>query len=202
MGRAGQQQRYRADIIGRLSLLFSQLGQAVARTDRVLPAEREPAHPAVGRAMRLLEADIARGWTLTALAEELHITPGYLVRLFKAATGLPPMAYLAQVRAEQAAVLLLHSDEPVTGIGRAVGWPDQNYFARRFKAHYGLSATTYRKRFATRAAHLHPPDARPADPGAHAPDAGAPGRITGTTPVAKPAKPPHDHENHFYAEDI
>lgn len=59
------------------------------------------------------------------------------------------MAYLAQVRAEHAAVLLLHSAEPITGIGRAVGWPDQNYFARRFKAHYGLSATTYRKRFAT-----------------------------------------------------
>ena len=65
------------------------------------------------------------------------------------------MAYLAQVRAEHAAVMLLHSDEPITGIGRSVGWPDQNYFARRFKAHYGLSATTYRKRFATRAAHLH-----------------------------------------------
>jgi AraC family L-rhamnose operon transcriptional activator RhaR len=65
------------------------------------------------------------------------------------------MAYLAQVRAEQAAVLLLHSDEPVTRTGRAVGWPDQNYFARRFKAHYGLSATTYRERFATRAVHLH-----------------------------------------------
>jgi len=30
-------------------------------------------------------------------------------------------------------------------------------FARRFKAHYGLSATTYRKRFATRSAHLHHP---------------------------------------------
>jgi AraC family L-rhamnose operon transcriptional activator RhaR len=51
--------------------------------------------------------------------------------------------------------MLLHSDEPITGIGRAVGWSDQNYFARRFKAHYGLSASTYRTRFATRAAHLH-----------------------------------------------
>ena len=151
--------RYRGDILGRLSLLLSELGR-VAQPGPGLPgtlaaAQGGPLHPAVGRAMRLLEASIARPWTLTELAEELHLAPGYLVRLFKAATGLPPMAYLAQVRAEHAAVLLLHSDEPVTGIGRAVGWPDQNYFARRFKAHYGLSATTYRKRFATRVAHLH-----------------------------------------------
>jgi AraC family L-rhamnose operon transcriptional activator RhaR len=148
------QERHRADIIGRLSLLFSQLGQVIARTARTLPGEPGSTHPAVGRAMRLLEADLARHWTLADLAGESHLTPGHLVRLFKDTTGLPPMAYLAQVRAEHAAVLLLHSDEPITGIGRAVGWPDQNYFARRFKAHYGLSATTYRKRFATGAAHL------------------------------------------------
>jgi len=85
-----------------------------------------------------------------------HLAPGYLVRLFKAATGLPPMAYLARLRAEHAATLLLHSDQPVTCIGQAVGWPDQNYFARRFKAHYGLSATSYRARFATGAIHLAP----------------------------------------------
>ena len=42
-----------------------------------------------------------------------------------------------------------------SGIGRAAGWPDQSGFARRFKAHYGLSASAYRKRFATRSAHLH-----------------------------------------------
>ena len=103
----------------------------------------------------MLEASVARRWVLAELAEELHLAPGYLVRLFKAATGLPPMAYLAQVRAEYAAVMLLHSDEPVTCIGRAVGWPDQNYFARRFKAHYGLtprhtaSASPLRRRIYT-----------------------------------------------------
>ena len=143
--------QHRGDVVGRLSLLFSQLGRAVAQAGLELPADAGPLHPAVGHAMRLLEADIARRWTLTELAAELHLAPGYLVRLFKASTGLPPMAYLAQLRAEHAAVLLLHSDEPVTSIGRAVGWPDQNYFARRFRAHYGFSATTYRSRFAARA---------------------------------------------------
>ena len=50
-------------------------------------------------------------------------------------------------------------NEPAALAWSAAGWPDQNYFARRFKAHYGLSATTYRSRFATRAAHLHSPGA-------------------------------------------
>ena len=143
---------HRPDIVGRLSLLFGQLGQAVARAGGV-PAGA--AHPAIVQAMRLLEADLARNWTLTSLAADLHLAPGYLVRLFNAATGLPPMAYLAQLRAEHAAVLLLHSDEPVTSIARTVGWPDQSSFARRFKAHFGLSATSYRARFARDAARLH-----------------------------------------------
>jgi AraC family L-rhamnose operon transcriptional activator RhaR len=131
-------ERYRGDVLGRLSLLLSALGRVTSgNVGQAGDADR--LHPAVGRALRMLEADIARHWTLTSLAAELHLHPGYLVRVFKAATGLPPMAYLAQVRAEQA----------------AVGWSDQNYFARRFKAHYGLTATNYRTRFATRAAHLH-----------------------------------------------
>ena len=120
---------HRPDIVGRLSLLFGQLGQAVAQDRGERPGDPGMAHPAVVRAMRLLEADLARDWTLTGLAAELHLAPGYLVRLFNAATGLPPMAYLAQLRAEHAAVLLLHSDEPVTSIGRTVGWPDQSKFS-------------------------------------------------------------------------
>lgn len=147
--------RYRGDVLGLLSLLLGELGRAAAPAQAADGTVQGRPHPAVRRAMRLLESDIARPWTLTALAEELHLAPAYLVRLFKDATGLPPKAYLSQVRAERAAVLLLHSDDPVTCIGRAVGWADQNYFARRFKAHYGLSATTYRKRFAAWAA-AHP----------------------------------------------
>jgi AraC-like DNA-binding protein len=36
----------------------------------------------------------------------------------------------------------------VSEIGRAVGWPDPSYAARRFRATYGVSPTEYRRRFA------------------------------------------------------
>ncbi len=104
-------------------------------------------HPAVARAMHLLEARPSYAWSLTALADELHLTPGHLVRVFKAATGLPPMAYLNRLRVEIAADRLLHTDSPISQIGHLVGWPDQNYFARRFRAHYGMSPSAYRARF-------------------------------------------------------
>jgi AraC family L-rhamnose operon transcriptional activator RhaR len=135
--------RHRAEVIGWLSLYLS----CVARTVTDSEERREQTHPAVLDAMRMMEADPARHWTLAELAGELHLAPGYLVRLFKSVTGLPPMAYLSRHRVELAADRLLHTDLPISRIGESVGWPDQNYFARRFKAHYGLPASVYRQRF-------------------------------------------------------
>jgi AraC family L-rhamnose operon transcriptional activator RhaR len=135
--------RHRGDIVGRLSLYLSCVARTLGERDDL----RGQTHPAVLDAMRMMEADPARPWTLTDLAAALHLAPGYLVRLFKSATGLPPMAYLSRHRVELAGDRLLHTDLPINRIAESVGWPDQNYFARRFKSHYGLSASTYRQRF-------------------------------------------------------
>jgi AraC family L-rhamnose operon transcriptional activator RhaR len=145
---------HRGDIIGRLSLLLSVLARAAGRSREGASEPAGPTHPAVIDAMRMMEATPAYRWTLTELAQRLHLAPGYLIRLFKSTTGLPPMAYLSRFRVETAAAMLLHTDQPVTQIGHSVGWPDQNYFARRFKAHYGLTASTYRARFSTTAVHM------------------------------------------------
>jgi AraC family L-rhamnose operon transcriptional activator RhaR len=144
---------HRSDIVSRLTLVLGHLARSVA-VARELPADPERTHPVVVEAMRLLESELSHPWTLTDLADRLHVSRSYLLRLFKDTSGLPPMAYLARRRVETAAEQLLHSTEPVSQIGRAVGWPDQNYFARRFKAHFGLSATTYRDRFADGARRL------------------------------------------------
>jgi AraC-like DNA-binding protein/mannose-6-phosphate isomerase-like protein (cupin superfamily) len=144
--RSSPVETHRGDIVGWLSLVLSATARAVARTEAT-PAGRPQTHPAVLAAMRMMEERPAHEWTLTSLAAELHLAPGYLVRLFKSATGLPPMAHLSRQRVELAAARLLHTDQPISRIGESVGWPDQNYFARRFRSHYGLSASTYRARF-------------------------------------------------------
>jgi AraC family L-rhamnose operon transcriptional activator RhaR len=136
---------HRGEIVGWLSLFLGCLARAVLDDGAVRGMGKT--HPAVLEAMRMMEAEPARQWTLSELASDLHLAPGYLVRLFKSTTGLPPMAFLSRHRVELAADRLLHTDQPISRIGESVGWPDQNYFARRFKSHYGLSASTYRARF-------------------------------------------------------
>jgi AraC family L-rhamnose operon transcriptional activator RhaR len=145
---------HRGDIIARLTLVLGHIARAVAADRERFGEPTGPTHPAVAQAIQSLEGRINHAWTLQELAADLHVSQSYLLRIFKASTGLPPMTYLAKRRVETAAEMLLHGDQPMNEIGEAVGWPDQNYFARRFKAHFGVSGTTYRARFAHTARHL------------------------------------------------
>jgi AraC-like DNA-binding protein len=95
---------HRGDLVGSLTLFLGALARALSPT---LPSAT---HPVVLDAMRMMEERPAYPWTLTEIAHALHVAPGYLVRLFKAATGLPPMAYLSRQRIELAAARLLHTE--------------------------------------------------------------------------------------------
>jgi AraC family L-rhamnose operon transcriptional activator RhaR len=136
--------------LGLLVLFLAELAQAAGDEPGSRAAMQHPVrlHDAVARALQLLEGDIAHPWSLQELAGLLHIDRSYLVRLFKAGTGLAPMASLARLRAERAALLALQTNLPLAEIGRTVGWPDPNYFARRFRQYFGISATSYRARYA------------------------------------------------------
>ncbi|SEG88658.1 AraC family transcriptional regulator, L-rhamnose operon transcriptional activator RhaR [Nonomuraea solani] len=139
--------RYRGDVIGQLTLVLSEMARAAddARDPRELLSTSH-CHPTAMQAMRLLESRLGYPWTLAVLAETLHLTPNYLIRIFKSATGLPPMTYLTRYRVETAAILLINTHDSVAEIAATVGWPDQNYFARRFRAHFGSTPSAYRAR--------------------------------------------------------
>ncbi|SFH41053.1 AraC-like ligand binding domain-containing protein [Actinopolymorpha cephalotaxi] len=121
------------------------LSEALIHSETPHPPDH--AHPAVQHAMRLLEAGAGEPWTLTRLAGEVNVAPGYLVRLFGRTAGVSPMAYLNKLRAERAAGLLIETDLPIAAIGAMVGWHDPSHASRRFHASFGLSPSRYRRDF-------------------------------------------------------
>ncbi len=136
----------RPEILAHLLLILSAISREVPASGRTraLSGGTEP-DPAVVTAVHALEERLDHDWGLVELARLLGLNRSYLVRLFKRHTGQSPMAWLARRRAEKAAVLLLTTELPVAAVGRAVGWRDPNYFARRFRAAFGLSAREYRQ---------------------------------------------------------
>lgn len=130
--------------LGHLILVLSCLAEAISA--RPGDASFQPAHGAVKRCLALMNGDLAEPWTANGLARKLNIDVSYLGRLFKTALGMSPMAWLAQTRAERAAYLLARTGKPVSEIAIEVGWPDPVHFARRFRAHFGVSASAYRDR--------------------------------------------------------
>ena len=148
--------RVRSDVVARLLLVLGRVGR-IATAGRTLPGPGDPTAGPIAVAVQALEEHLDREWALDDLARSAGLNRSYFVRRFKRATGLSPMAWLARRRAEKAAVLLLTTDRPIAHIGRQVGWHDPNYFARRFRQAFGMSARTYREQLPT------PPLARPGE---------------------------------------
>jgi len=132
----------------RTLLLFEAIWEAVP----VELCQTRGVHPAVQTCAALLETELARAWTLEELGRRAHLSPEHLAREFRRALGLAPMEFLARHRLERAAAQLLQSDESLARIGQSVGYADASYFARRFRAHFGLSPRAYRARFQSAAA--------------------------------------------------
>lgn len=99
-------------------------------------------------AVRLLRQTPEQRWTLSALADAVHLSPSQLGRVFVDAYGKAPMTYLATVRAERLARLLRETDLPIEVAMREVGWNSRGHAARMFRQCVGVTPTRYRQKAA------------------------------------------------------
>lgn len=104
------------------------------------PAGRE--RQAVRRVRDYLEAHYAENVLLDQLAALANLSPFHFLRAFRAETGLPPHAYLNQVRVERAKVLLAQG-WPVVQVAVETGFTDQSHLTKRFKGIVGVSPGQY-----------------------------------------------------------
>ncbi|MFL6077451.1 MAG: helix-turn-helix domain-containing protein [Mycobacteriales bacterium] len=133
-----------ADPLAVSELLRAGLGRVIRahgrqRAGRAVPAAG-PAH--VERARELLHGHVADGVSLDTLAEVAGCGPTSLVRAFRRATGLPPHAYLTQLRVREAC-RLLDAGVPASDVAGAVGFADQAHLTRHFKRHVGVTPGMY-----------------------------------------------------------
>lgn len=75
---------------------------------------------------------------VSRLAEEAHVTPNHLSRVFKRELGISPLDYLLVRRLEHASKLLRGTPMTVREIAFACGFHDPNYFIRVYRKRTGV----------------------------------------------------------------
>lgn len=83
--------------------------------------------------------------TTGIIADELHISPTHLSRLFKQQTGFSPYDYVIAERINKAKEYLLTTDKSITDISYLTGFNSQANFIYCFKNHEDISPGRFRK---------------------------------------------------------
>lgn len=112
-------------------------------------AERRPSAPAPGReqlairqACDFLEAHHAANVSLATLAALAQLSQYHFLRVFRTRLGLPPHAYLVQLRVA-AAKRLLALGMPIPQAAVEAGFVDQSHLTRHFKRLVGVTPGQY-----------------------------------------------------------
>ncbi|WP_248924267.1 AraC family transcriptional regulator [Paenibacillus hamazuiensis] len=94
--------------------------------------------------MRWIEEHFHEEVSLERLAEELHLSPNYISRVFRQETGSGVTDYLTARRIKQACRLLETTDNPVEQVGLEAGFANYSYFIQLFKRVVGTTPLKYR----------------------------------------------------------
>ena len=96
---------------------------------------------------RYLQEHLAEDVSLSVLAEEFHLSAQYISQLFKSEIGVNFLAYLTNIRMEQAKKLLLSSSLSVAEVSEQSGYADYRVFTKVFKKNEGITPSQYRRDF-------------------------------------------------------
>jgi len=93
--------------------------------------------PPSARAVTAMLMAPARAWTLDALAVEARVSRATLVRIFRKAAGLAPLAFLSELRLELARHRLASTNVSLAKLAAEVGYDSESSFARAFRRRFG-----------------------------------------------------------------
>ena len=130
-------------------LVIAVLRAWFARPEANVPAwYRAYGDPVVGPAIRNMQNDPGRQWTVASLADVVGVSRATLARKFSDLVGVPPMTYLTEWRIAVAADLLRHGSMTIGAVANQVGYGSPFALSTAFKRLQGVSPAQYRQKVA------------------------------------------------------
>ncbi len=97
---------------------------------------------ALARARCYLDDNFSKTVKLAELSSVCGISPFHMIRSFRDSFGMPPHAYLTQVRANRARDMLL-TGAALSSVAYSCGFSDQSHLTRTFKRIFGITPGAY-----------------------------------------------------------
>jgi AraC family transcriptional regulator len=88
-------------------------------------------------------------WSLTGIAAQLDVSPAYLTDLFRRHEGISIARYQRRLRLSRALIELPHTED-IAGLALDLGFSSHAHFSTAFRATYGETPSTYRRRLRAR----------------------------------------------------
>jgi transcriptional regulator GlxA family with amidase domain len=99
--------------------------------------------------LKVMHEEIHRNIPVRELAQQVKLSTGHFIRLFKAETSLSPKQYVRSLRMKEAENLISGSFLSVKEIAACLGVGDRSHFSRDFKKFHGHTPTSCRHRVPT-----------------------------------------------------
>jgi len=122
------------------------------------PAKHEET---IRRAERFIKEHYGEELSLDAVADEVGLSKSYFSTIFKEETGKGFAPFLNEIRIARAKDMLRNYAAPVSEISSMVGFVDQSYFSKVFKAIVGISPAAYREGAFSPESHIEIHESRP-----------------------------------------
>ncbi|RRG07853.1 MAG: AraC family transcriptional regulator [Lactobacillus sp.] len=94
-----------------------------------------------------IRVNIYRPLTLDEIANEAHLNPQYLSRLFKKIVGISPKHYIIQLKLDTARALLLRSNLSIKEVADNSYFQNEKLFMRQFKKSCGVTPSQFRNNY-------------------------------------------------------
>lgn len=111
----------------------------------ITPSSEQVYEQRINAAMDFIAANLGEGLQLAQIAGAAGFSPFHFHRVFAAIVGETPHRFVARIRVERAAALLLdQTTQTVSEIGSSCGFATPSAFSRAFKANFGLTPSVWR----------------------------------------------------------